>query len=148
MESEYLRTLEELEDISVELRQPYSSEGRIDNGCKILGCFTNEQDRRMGMSTYYATLKEKNKLIVDEVKKIGIECGLGERVVTDIIEKVDFKMSLLCENIRNIKQFSKELLPLAVGIKKKYKLGDVKVEQPLNKRNIVNSLQSYDILES
>jgi hypothetical protein len=97
LESEYIRTGDELEDISVELRQPFSLEGRIDNGCKIIGCFLTEQDRRMGMSTYYAALKEKNQIILDELKKIAIENGIGSRVTTEIIEKVDFNISTLCD---------------------------------------------------
>lgn len=64
LETEYLRTLEELEDISVELRQPFSDQGRFDNGCRIVGCFTNENARRLSMSTYYAALKEKNSIIL------------------------------------------------------------------------------------
>jgi hypothetical protein len=92
-----LRTLDELEDISVELRTPFAAEGRIDNGCKIIGCFSNEQDRRLGMSRYYASLKEKLKSMLTEVKKIAIESGISNRVVSNMIESVDFNISVLCD---------------------------------------------------
>jgi hypothetical protein len=43
-----------------------------------VGCFLNENGRRLGMSTYYAALKEKNNLILSEVKKIAIESGISD----------------------------------------------------------------------
>ena len=61
-----------------------------------------------------------------------------------MIESVDFNMTLLCDQIRNIKLISKETFRPVPKSKKKH----LEAGKDLNNRNIVNSLQSYDILES
>ena len=96
MEQEYIRTSEELEDISAELRFPFSLEGRIDNGCRIVGCFSNEEQRRLGMSRYYVSLKDKQKTILEELKKEAVIAGMSLENVNATVQNLNFDIREFC----------------------------------------------------